>query len=285
MTQWYVFQALSQAEVVHVQKTLKQLGNMHHMNGLILIAEEGCNGTVAGSQDAIAHMKAYLQETFSISNFQDWESDVKPFKRFKVDIRKEIVALKNGTPHSQAQDHLSPKEFHAMMHQEGITVLDARNIYESSIGKFKDAVTPAIERFHEFPGYVATSSIPKDKPVLMYCTSGIRCEKGAQEMRRQGYEKVYQLDGGITNYMKKYPEGNWEGECFMFDHRVAVDSKLKPSKRYSLCPSCGNPGDVRTTCSNCESACILCKYCLSKAPAVCSKACKREIARGEEARV
>ncbi len=278
MTQWYVFQELSEVSVLRIQKDLRDIGVKHGMNGLILLAHEGCNGTVAGSEEAIKNIRQYLENTFGTLNFQNWKSDIQPFKRFKVDIRKEIVALKKTSPTpsfvKRGTDHLSPRDFHHMLGQEDVIVLDTRNTYESNIGKFKDAVVPPIEKFQEFPGYIAKSNIPKNKNVLMYCTSGIRCEKAAQEMRNQGYENVYQLDGGITNYIKEYPDGAWEGECFMFDHRVAVDKNLQPSKRYALCPSCGNPGDVQTVCTQCNTPCTLCEDCLKKAPVTCSKACK-----------
>lgn len=282
MTQWYVFTPLTSEEILRIQAALRDIGARHQMNGLILLAEEGCNGTVAGSQEAIGKLENYLVETLGASKFQHWDSEVKPFKRFKVDIRKEIVALKKGSPpfdslRSLRVNHLSPQEFHEMMSQQDVTILDTRNTYESNIGTFENAVVPPIEKFHEFPGYVATSAIPKDKPVLMFCTSGIRCEKASEEMKSQGYEQVYQLDGGITNYLKEYPEGKWQGECFMFDHRVAVDTHLQPSKRYALCPSCGNPGDVRTTCEHCNAPCTLCANCIQQSPTTCSKACKYEL--------
>lgn len=292
MTQWYVFTPLMQAEILDIQQKLRDIGKKNDMNGLILLAEEGCNGTVAGSQKAVAIMKAYVTQTFNVSNFQDWQSDVKPFKRFKVDIRDEIVALKkNVNSEKRASplltkeragevsatgraNHLSPKAFHRMLEQDDVTVLDTRNTYESAIGTFENAVVPPLKSFQEFPKFVEESAIPKDKPVLMFCTSGIRCEKAAEEMRSQGYKKVHQLNGGITNYLKEYPNGHWQGECFMFDHRVAVDKNLQPSKRYALCPSCGNPGDVQTMCEHCNAPCTLCEACLKKAPAACSRTCK-----------
>ncbi len=285
MTQWYVFTPLTQEQLLSIQHTLREIGTQHSMNGLILLAEEGCNGTVAGSEEAIATIKKYLEKQFSISNFQNWQSNVKPFKRFKVDIREEIVALKNGdtptpssSPSGRGRDgHLSPADFHAMLENNDVTILDTRNTYETAIGTFENAVVPSLASFHEFPKFVAESTIPKDKPVAMFCTSGIRCEKAAEEMRQQGYKEVYQLDGGITNYIKEYPNGHWQGECFMFDHRVAIDSNLQPSKRYALCPSCGNPGDIRTTCIQCNKSCTFCESCLTKAPVVCSRACKHDL--------
>ncbi|HSX25283.1 MAG TPA: rhodanese-like domain-containing protein, partial [Candidatus Andersenbacteria bacterium] len=168
-------------------------------------------------------------------------------------------------------------QFHEMMQKEDVIILDTRNAYETKIGTFQNAVDPKLDSFYQFPKFVEKSAIPKDKPVLMYCTSGIRCEKASEEMKHQGYQEVYQLDGGITNYLKEYPTGNWNGECFVFDHRVAVDSALQPSKRYALCPRCGNPGDVQTNCTICNAECKLCTECLQQAPAACSKRCRNEI--------
>ncbi len=276
MVQWYVFAPLTEADTLRIQTELKGLGNTYGMNGLILVAQEGCNGTVAGSPEAVTSMEAYLNQQFGDIFFQHWKSHIRPFRRFKVDIRKEIVALKNPAIHPTEKDgHLTPADWDTMLKQEDVTVLDTRNWYETNIGTFKNAVVPNIKKFQEFPDFVQQSNIPKDKPVAMYCTSGIRCEKAAEEMRNQGYQQVYQLDGGITNYLREFPEGAWEGECFVFDHRSAIDSSLKPSKRYSLCSSCGNPGDVRNNCSACSKECVTCTTCLQKAPATCSKACKR----------
>jgi UPF0176 protein len=276
MVQWYVFKDLSLETQLRIQNELKELGKRHTMNGLILVAPEGCNGTVAGSPEAAQEMEGYITKEFGTLPFQHWTSTIKPFRRFKVDIRKEIVALKKPEIRPTTKsDHLPPKDFHTMLEREDVTVIDTRNWYETNIGSFKNAIIPNTKSFQEFPKFVQESNIPKDKPVAMYCTTGIRCEKAAEEMRQQGYQEVYQLDGGITNYLREFPDGAWQGECFVFDHRSAVDSHLEQSKRYALCASCGNPGDVRTDCKNCSTPCVMCELCLQRLPAACSKACKR----------
>ena len=275
MAQWYIFHDLTDQEVLDIQYNLREIGKSHDMNGLILLANEGCNGTVAGTAEAIETIRTYLIEQFKTISFQDWTSEVRPFKRFKVDIRKEIVALKHEgiRPNTHAK-HISPKEFHKMMQREDVTILDTRNRYETNIGGFKNAIDPKLESFYQFPTFVEQSNIPKDKPVLMYCTSGIRCEKASEEMIHQGYKEVYQLDGGITNYLKEYPDGHWNGECFVFDHRVAVDSKLQPSNQYGLCPMCGNPGDVKAECTICATESKFCSECIQKSAATCSRQCR-----------
>lgn len=275
MTQWYIFQDLADQELLDIQKHLKDIGTTHDMNGLILLANEGCNGTVAGTAESIETIRVSLAEIFPTISFQDWTSDIKPFKRFKVDVRKEIVALKHEGIYPQGNTkHLSPKEFHEMMHRDDVTILDTRNTYETKIGTFENAIDPKLGSFYQFPEFVENSVIPKDKPVLMFCTSGIRCEKAGEEMAHQGYKEVYQLDGGITNYLKEYPDGKWNGECFMFDHRVAVDSHLQPTTRYGLCPMCGNPGDIQTKCSICPIESKYCAACLAVASATCSRQCR-----------
>ncbi|MDA1169231.1 MAG: rhodanese-like domain-containing protein [bacterium] len=284
MTQWYVFYTLNKEQLLAVRDTLRDIGETQNMNGLILVAHEGCNGTVAGSPEAIQAIEKYLNGQFGDIFFQHWNSDIKPFKRFKVDIRNEIVALKKvasplltkeGLGEVSRSDHLSPQEFHTMIARGDVTVLDTRNWYETNIGTFKNAIIPNTKAFQEFPKFVEESNIPKDKPVAMFCTSGIRCEKASEEMRSQGYKNVYQLDGGITNYLREFPDGEWQGECFVYDHRAAVDSHLQPSKRYSLCRWCGNPGDVKSECKACTTPCIACEACLQENPPVCSKECKR----------
>lgn len=275
MTQWYIFTPLTKAELLRMQKEMRELAHQHDIIGLILLAEEGCNGTVAGSKEAMQTMKDYIAQKLDVSNFQDWESDKKPFRRFKVDIRAEIVALKKTEIRPKdSEDHILPEQFHELLQRDDVTVLDTRNWYETNIGTFKNSLIPNIKSFQDFPEFVKKSTIPKDKKVVMFCTSGIRCEKAAEEMRSQGYEDVQQLDGGITNYLKQYPNGAWEGECFMFDHRVAVDSRLQPSKRYGLCRMCGNPGDIKASCTNCEEEHHACSACLNVKKPYCSRQCK-----------
>src|SRR5690606_25180919 len=113
-----------------------------------------------------------------------------------------------------------------------------RNSYETALGMFPPAIVPQLETFSQFKVYVPRAEIPREREVLMYCTGGIRCEKGAQYMRSLGYERVRQLHGGILAYLAQYPQGRFSGECFVFDHRVALDARLEPSARYRFCPHC-----------------------------------------------
>ncbi|RYZ68556.1 MAG: hypothetical protein EOP05_16245, partial [Proteobacteria bacterium] len=200
-----------------------------------------------------------------------------PFRRFGVRMREEIVTL--GKPEVQplppkSKTHLSPDEWDQALAQEDVVVLDTRNWYETRIGTFKKAIDPKLEEFSEFSEYVAKAEIPKDKKVLIFCTGGIRCEKAIVEMHDQGFENVFQLDGGILNYLAEKPNQNFEGECFVFDNRVAVDQKLQPSLQYALCPHCGQPADQDISCLRCDIDAKICVTCANEeAKNTCSKNC------------
>ena len=248
------------------------------MTGLVLIAEEGLNATVAGSADAIAAWKRHVEGLCGTTAFKDSMSDASVFSRWSVKIKPEIVALKqDDVAPSGPHNHLSPEAFHAMLERDDVVVLDTRNTYETAIGKFRGAVDPGIAAFHEFPAFVQQASIPKEKTVLMYCTGGIRCEKALLEMEKQGFEHVYQLEGGILAYLEKFPNAKFEGECFVFDHRVAVDQHLQPSTTYGLCPHCGHAGDtlIRCHCGKEQKVCSICSA-VDRAR-TCSKRCANNV--------
>jgi UPF0176 protein len=211
--------------------------------------------------------------------FKDSVSDKAPFRRFKVKIREEIVTT--GIPEMMPPDgknhHLSPAEWNRVLKEEAddIVMIDTRNWYEYKIGTFKGAMNPNIEKFTDFPQYIEAQGISKDKKMLIFCTGGIRCEKGILELQKQGYDNVFQLDGGIINYMKEYPRDQFEGECFVFDHRVALDQDLQPSKKYGLCPHCGQPSEIKIDCKRCDSEELICVDCaeLEFKKDTCSKNC------------
>lgn len=275
ITAFYAFLPFSQEQLKDTQAELKQFGADHDMRGLVLLAPEGINGTVSGTAEVIAEWKQYLTNKFGPIVFKDSGADRKVFRRWLVKLKPEIVCIKKEEiKPSGKHGHLTPEEFHKALAEEDIVIIDTRNDYEVAIGKFQGAVDPGIKKFHEFPEYVAKSNIPKDKKVLMYCTGGIRCEKALLAMEEQGYNNVYQLEGGILAYLQKFPQGKFLGECFVFDHRVAVDQHLQPSQTYGLCPHCGDPGDVTIRCF-CGKQQKICALCMQKEEArnTCSKRC------------
>lgn len=277
ITAFYVFLPLSKEQLKNIQSDLKEFGRSHNMHGLVLVAPEGLNGTVSGTAEVIAAWKQHLTSQFGKIIFKDSSAEREVFKRFFVKLKTEIVCIKDEKIQPQgSHKHLPPEEFHRVLQEEDVVVLDTRNDYEVAIGKFAGAIDPKIQKFHQFPEYVAKSGIPKDKKVLMYCTGGIRCEKALLAMEQQGYENVYQLEGGILAYLQKFPQGKFEGECFVFDHRVSVDQHLQPSSVYELCPHCGDPGDVPVTCS-CGTKRKICVPCSKvEVRKTCSKRCANE---------
>ena len=252
------------------------------MRGLILIGTEGINATVAGLPDPLEQYKKTISHLFPKEKFfyKDSCSEAWNFKRLSVKIKPEIVSvgkpkllLKKETD-GESGASLSPEEWDREMENQA-QILDVRNNYETSIGKFQKAKKMGLNRFNEFPEKIKKTSLDKNKKTLIYCTGGIRCEKALEIMKDQGFKEVYQLKGGILNYLREKPLSFFEGECFVFDHRAAVDQNLNPSRQFSLCPHCGQPGNVKTDCAHCEKPFTACQSCLDKGPhnKTCSKNC------------
>ena len=251
ITACYAFFPLSEAELPALREELLNFGKERGMKGLVLLASEGINATVCGSAQTIAEWKQRITALDGSIIFKDSAANQLVFCRWLVKIKREIVQIKDHAIHPEGvHRHLTPEEWHDMQTKEDVILLDARNNYEVAIGKFRGAIDPGIRRFHEFPAYLKRSKIPKNKKVMLYCTGGIRCEKALLAMEREGFHDVYQLQGGILAYLEKYPEENFEGECFVFDHRVAVDQHLQPSKKFTLCPRCGDPS-ATPVCTSC----------------------------------
>ena len=207
----------------------------------------------------------------------DSESEVAPFKWLSIKTRTEIVTTGNNDlaiNHSK-NNHLSPEEWNKFVEHENPLIIDTRNWYEYKIGTFEGALNPNTEKFTDFPKYMDSLKIEKKQKILIFCTGGIRCEKGILELQDKGYSEVYQLDGGILNYIKEKPNELFKGECFVFDQRVSVDQKLEPSRQYKLCPHCGQPGKTDIICKKCDSAEVICDGCyqLKWKQDTCSKNC------------
>jgi len=256
------------------------------IRGLVILGTEGVNSTVAApSEEAMEIFKNFVREQFQSPNilFKNSFAPSAPFRRFKVKMREEIVTL--GTPDlSPAPEgknhHLTPEEWNKVMKEEtDFLLIDTRNWYETKVGTFKGAVNPGIDQFTEFPKWLEEQNYKKDQKMLIFCTGGIRCEKGILELQRQGYDNVYQLEGGILKYIEEKPNDQFEGECFVFDHRVAVDQKLEPSQTYKLCPHCGQPANVKISCKRCDSNALICDECEHKLwiKDTCSKNCAHHL--------
>lgn len=285
---FYHFQKLAQtaqgendsSALEDLRARLESSGRELGIKGLVILAHEGINGTVAGTtREAIEAWLRFAERTLqSPALSPKWsEAEFLPFRRFGVRIREEIVTL--GKPEVQplppkSETHLSPEEWNRALKEENTVVLDTRNWYETQIGTFKGAIDPKLNEFSEFDQYLEAAPLERDKKYLIFCTGGIRCEKAIVEMHNNGFKNVFQLDGGILNYLEKFPNQEFEGECFVFDHRVAIDQKLQPSQKYKLCPHCGQPGDLKIDCVRCEAPATICKACATEAHhQTCSKNC------------
>lgn len=265
------------------QLYLEDLATKTNCRGLIIIGTEGFNATIcAKTPETFEAFKQGIREYFKVPDlfFKDSKSNVVPFRRFKVKIRPEIVTLGDTSLVPFGHDtrnnhHLTPTEWNEVMKNEDHVIIDTRNWYETKIGTFKGALNPMTDKFTEFPQYLESKNIPKDKKVLIFCTGGIRCEKGILEVQKQGYKNVYQLYGGILNYLNEYPNDQFEGECFVFDHRVAVDQNMKASEQYKLCPHCGQPGKTEIDCKRCDTHEFICEDCaqIEFKKETCSKNC------------
>lgn len=279
VTTFYKFIQIAKSELDNLNRDLSTKAGELGIRGLLLLGEEGCNATLSGDPDSIDIFKIFLcgQPQIGELVFKDSYTDKHPFKRFKIDLREEIVTLKDreALPKKTQNNHLSAALWQeALESAEEYVLIDTRNFYETEIGLFKGALDLNLQKFSEFPEKVKQLNIPKEKKVLMYCTGGIRCEKAIIDMQRQGYNNVYQLDGGILKYLEEFPNNNFEGECFVFDHRVAVDQNLNPSKKFKLCPHCGNPADIRISCILCAEHAVVCKRCIVEDSLnTCSKNC------------
>lgn len=284
VTSFYRFQNLEEPQVEFLKANLEHIAKAADLRGLCLLGREGINATLSGARSGLEQVKALVNGSFNGAGieYKDSETSRHPFHFFRIKVKDEIVTIgKPGfAPSSPKNFHLSPEEWHEAMKDPEALVLDTRNDYEVDIGKFRGAIDFRTKEFREFPEAVRKSGIPKDKKILMYCTGGIRCEKAILEMHEQGYRNVHQLEGGILNYLEKLPDTDWEGECFVFDYRVAVDQQLQPTRKYKLCPHCGQPAHKPVTCVKCGTETLICDACIDESLQTCSKNCAHHAKHG-----
>ena len=242
----------------------------NEVRGTLLLALEGINGTIAGSQAGIDTVLNWLKRDERLTSLVHKESynDVAPFKRSKVKLKKEIVTMgvEGIDPKQVVGTYVKPKDWNALISDPEVILVDTRNDYEIEIGTFENAVNPNTETFREFPQYVKDHMDPaKHKKVAMFCTGGIRCEKSTAYMKEQGFEEVYHLEGGILKYLEEVPEADtmWQGECFVFDDRVAVDHQLQKGQ-YDQCHACRMPVTEQDKQHQAYQKGVSCHHCIDK---------------------
>lgn len=243
----------------------------HGLKGTILLAEEGMNGTLSGET---GRLEAFADVLKAVPGFQDMPfkysvacEDNPVFYRLKVRIKAEIVTLGQPEvrPAERTGTHVDALTWNRLLDDPDLIVIDTRNDYEIGIGTFPGAVNPHTRSFKQFPDYVATLDPKRQPKVAMFCTGGIRCEKASAYMLDQGFEEVFQLDGGILKYLETVPpnDNRWRGECFVFDQRVSVDRELGEGS-YEQCYACRRPLTPEDMASEDYVQGVSCPHCVDE---------------------
>lgn len=249
------------------RQPLLDLMEARAIRGTLLLASEGINGTVAGSETAIAELHSWLkaQPPFAGLSHKESYCDEMPFYRTKVKLKKEIVTMGVAgiDPRHIVGTYVKPQDWNALISDPEVLLIDTRNDYEVGIGTFEGAVNPNTQTFREFPDYVERELDPKrHTKVAMFCTGGIRCEKSTAYLKEKGFAEVYHLEGGILKYLEEVPEAEskWQGECFVFDNRVTVGHGLTPG-HYDQCHACRRPISAADKAHAHYEAGVSCPHC------------------------
>lgn len=250
------------------------------LKGRILIAQEGINGTIGGTEESCME---YIRVTSEIPGFDgiDWKishNTDDSFPKLRVVVREEIVTFKAPVNLKNKAPYIHPEELKEVLdNKDDVVILDARNNYESRIGKFKNAIAPDITNFREFPEFVKTIEHLKDKPIITYCTGGIRCEKASAYLVEQGFKDVRQLHGGIAQYGEKAGGKDFDGSMYVFDKRIHVPVNSENPEIITDCVHCGVKSNIYINCCNakCNKQIIVCEDCNIKFGGGCSVECQK----------
>jgi UPF0176 protein len=242
----------------------------NHIKGSLLIASEGINGTLSGTRNEIDTVLRYLELDIVKAPFifKESYSDTQPFGKAKVRLKKETISLGEIVPTKRRNgEYVEAQEWNRLIADPDTVVIDARNSYEVHLGTFKRAIDPRTKNFKQLPAFVREHLDPKThKNIATFCTGGIRCEKFSSWLLEQGFENVYQLKGGILKYLEDVPEkeSKWQGECYVFDERVAVGHGLTPSSTATMCKACGHALTEKDRMATSYSEGNSCPYCSTR---------------------
>ena len=268
VTALYKFVTLENFE--QLRQPLNNVMEENEVRGTILLALEGINGTITGKQAGMDKVLNWLNSDERLAGFSQKSSYTEnaPFKRSKVKLKKEIVTMgvEGIDPLQVVGTYVKPQDWNALISDPEVLLVDTRNDYEVEIGTFKNAVDPKTKTFREFPQYVKENLDPKKhKKVAMYCTGGIRCEKSTAYLKEQGFDDVYHLEGGILKYLEEVPQEEtlWEGECFVFDDRVAVNHQLEKGQ-YDQCHACRMPITEEDKSKDEYKKGVSCHHCINE---------------------
>ncbi len=243
---FYIFGFYKFKKIKEIKKNKKILNIFfikNEIRGMIILSNEGINGTISGKK---INLNLGIKKIKKVFNFLNFDSEnfslnkFQPFHKCKVKIKKELVPMGININKRSLNGQINPKKWNKIISDENTTLIDARKPFEYEVGTFKNSINPDINNFREFPKFL--KKLNKNKPVAMFCTGGIRCEKASVFLEKRGFKNVYQLKGGILNYLKtiKKKDSLWKGECFVFDNRISVKHELAKGS-YSICSGCRKP--------------------------------------------
>ena len=237
----------------------------NNISGTIILSQEGINGTIAGKRRNISQIIKSLKKVLNFKDFDSKnmsQSHFQPFHKGKIKIKNEVVplGLKINSNNKKLNRYISGKSWNKLISNKETLVVDARKPFEYDVGTFKNSINPNIQNFRDFPKYL--KKIDKAKPVAMFCTGGIRCEKSTAYLKENGFDEVYHLEGGILKYLEEVPKDQtlWQGECFVFDNRVAVNHDLEKGS-YDQCHACRMPITEKEKESKYYQPGLACHHC------------------------
>ena len=233
-------------KIINIKKNKKKLQNYfinNSIKGTIILSTEGINGTISAEKKKLDLAINQIKKTFRFDNFDSLnfsKSKFQPFHRGKIKIKKEVVPMGIKVLKTKLKNHVVPTKWNKLINSKNTFLIDARKPFEYKVGTFKRAINPKVNNFREFPRYL--KNLDKNKTIAMFCTGGIRCEKASVYLGKKGFKNVYQLKGGIINYLKQIKKNKtlWTGECYVFDNRVSIKHGLVPGN-FSMCSGCRKP--------------------------------------------
>ncbi len=245
------------------KKILQDFFLIKNIRGTIIISKEGINGTISGSKKNLDLAISKIKKNFKFNNFDSQnlsKSKFHPFHRGKVKIKNEVVPMGIKISKRKLKNHIDPNKWNKLINDKNTFLIDVRKPFEYKVGTFKNAKNPKINNFRDFPKYL--KKLNKNKNIAMFCTGGIRCEKASVYLEKKGFKNVYQLKGGIINYLKKIKKNNslWSGECYVFDNRVSLKHGLLPGT-FSMCSGCRKPISLIDKKSNKYEEGVSCPNC------------------------
>ena len=238
------FYKFKKIENIKIKKNhLQKYFLAYSIRGTLIISKEGINGTLSSKKKNLNSAILKIKKIFNFNNFDSQnlsKNKFQPFHRTKVKIKKEVVPMGIKITKRKSINHVDPLKWNKLIRNKNTFLLDARKPFEYNIGTFKKSVNPNVNNFRDFPKYL--KKLDKKKNIAMFCTGGIRCEKASVYLKKKGFNNVYQLKGGVINYLKKTKKSNslWRGECYVFDNRVSIKHGLLPGS-FSMCSGCRKP--------------------------------------------